>query len=552
MIALRASMPLSAMTPRRPLSPPLAAIAAVALGACTGGCEGTHRVASSDGGQADHGSNGGGAGAGGSGGGGGGSSFGPDDPKTCDLAAVSRSYVGCDFWPTPLWNPVDKHFDFAAVVANAGTEPADVMVTGPGGTSLSDTVPPKEVRKLYLPWVPELQPTAPMTSVQVKNGAFHLTSTRPITAYQFNPLEYAAKGGPAGKDWTGCLDPASPPPACLSHTNDASLLIPSTAMTGHYRITGYPADQDLAGYFGVTGIADGTEVTVTLSAGGDVVGGGGVPASAGGSTFKLTLDAGEVAEVVGGYASDLGGTLVTSDKPVQVIAGHLCAVMPPGFGDCDHLEETVMPIETLGTKYHVTVPTGPDAVPVAHVVRLFGNADGTALSYAPTAPAGAPDTLDAGQVADLGAVKEDFEVRGSKAFAVASFQVGSGYLYPGSYAMGMPNEGDPSQTTFAAVEQYRRAFVFLAPDDYDLSFADVTTQVDAMLELDGVPVSTAAVPIGDTGYGVFRLPLGGGSPGGGHVLSSSAPAGLQVIGYGMTTSYQFPGGLNLRRITTAP
>ena len=42
------------------------------------------------------------------------------DPKTCAQAAQAKTYIGCDFWPTPTFNPVYDNFDFAAVVANGG------------------------------------------------------------------------------------------------------------------------------------------------------------------------------------------------------------------------------------------------------------------------------------------------------------------------------------------------------------------------------------------------------------------------------------------------
>src|ERR1700722_15135621 len=55
--------------------------------------------------------------------------FGPpippsDDPTSCAEAAASKSYVGCDYWPTVLPNNVWSIFDYAVVVANAGTATA--------------------------------------------------------------------------------------------------------------------------------------------------------------------------------------------------------------------------------------------------------------------------------------------------------------------------------------------------------------------------------------------------------------------------------------------
>ena len=52
-------------------------------------------------------------------------------------------------------------------------------------------------------------------------------------------------------------------------------------------------------------------------------------------------------------------------------------------------------------------------------------------------------------------------------------------------------------------------------------------------------------------YVVVRAPLGGGV-GGAHVLTSDKPVGIQVVGYGAYTSYQYPGGLNLTLIAPPP
>src|SRR5678815_1730232 len=48
------------------------------------------------------------------------------DPADCNEAKNTRSYVGCDYWPTVNANNVWSIFDFAAVVANTGATAADV------------------------------------------------------------------------------------------------------------------------------------------------------------------------------------------------------------------------------------------------------------------------------------------------------------------------------------------------------------------------------------------------------------------------------------------
>src|SRR6187401_3333109 len=39
---------------------------------------------------------------------------------TCADVAITKSYLGCEFWPTVTLNPVWSVFDFATVVANTG------------------------------------------------------------------------------------------------------------------------------------------------------------------------------------------------------------------------------------------------------------------------------------------------------------------------------------------------------------------------------------------------------------------------------------------------
>ncbi|MFO0755987.1 MAG: IgGFc-binding protein [Byssovorax sp.] len=485
------------------------------------------------------------------------------DPKTCAEAAANRTYVGCDFWPTVVDNVVRKDFDYAVVVANAGDEPASVTVTRNGAMLASVDVAPTSLQTIYLPWVEELKATTSIlactptdvktATVDAKGGAYHLVATRPVTVYQFNAIEYAGKGGPPGKDWTECMKPCLPGVGCFSYTNDASLLLPSTALTGTFRITGESswADPDNSfeypPYIAVTGLSNGTSVTVKLSSTASVAGGSGIQGAGPGGTVTFALAQGEVVELVGGMGSDLSGSLVTASAPVQVIAGISCSYIPHDSPACDHLEESVLPAETLGKHYFVTRPTGPHGTPVGHVVRLYGNVDGTNLTYPGKNPGG-PSTIQAGEMVDLGIVNDDFEIVGDHELSVGTFMTGASLADPG-----IPldqQKGDPSQSQAVTVEQFRKKYVFLAPSDYDISFVDVVAPNGTTLTLDGQTVSAPPSDLG-SGYGVARVQLGPGN-GGAHVLLASAPVGIQVMGYGTYTSYQYPGGLNLTAISPPP
>ena len=307
----------------------------------------------------------------------------------------------------------------------------------------------------------------------------------------------------------------------------------------------------IGAYFVVTATQDDTRVDVQISRTGQVVAGDSIVAAGPGDVLTLNLGRGDVAQVVApiGRDYDLSGSLVVADKPVQVISGVPCINLPEGAGNCDHVQESVPPAETLGRQYVVATPSGPGGDVVDHIVRIYGNVDGTSLSYAPFQPDGCPDTIDAGQVVDCGIVSGDFEVSGDHEFGIATFMLGATVVDPETEVM--LRRGDPSQSVAVAVEQYRSSYVFLAPDDYDASYVDVIAPSGVDVILDGAPLQATFSAVGETGYGVARVLLGPGQAGA-HSLISSLPVGIQVMGYGAATSYQYPGGLNLSLISEPP
>jgi len=516
------------------------------------------------------------------------------DPTTCAEAASNKTYIGCDFYPTVTANNVWSIFDFTAVVANAGATTASVTVTGAGAPTQTVSVAPNSLTPIYLPWVSSLKGAdgdncgtlvAMTASVSAPGGAYHLVSSVPVTVYQFSALEYQGMGGPAGKDWSSCpgnqtCAQSGQPDGCFSFTNDASLLLPSTAMTGNYRIT---AEKDWSlipegATVTVTGTAANTSVTFYVAPKGHILAGGGIPDTAGGGMFTFKVNAGDVVELVSDGQSDLAGSLIKATAPVQVISGMPCAYQPylstqscgsdfdctsqscdttSGFclvPACDHLEQSVFPAETLGKHYFISQPTAPHSTSGSptlhgHIVRIIGNANGTTLTYpGGSAPPGAPLTLVAGEVVDMGVVTTDFEVKGNNEFAVVTFMLGASDIDPNSQS---PNQlGDPSQSNAVGVEQYRIKYVFLAPTDYTESYVDITMPIGTTVTLDGAAISATPKAI-SSGYGIARVPLAMVNNGA-HVLTASAGVGIQVIGYGQYTSYQYPGGLNLDVIAPPP
>lgn len=508
-----------------------------------------------------------------------------DNPTTCAQAAAKRTYIGCDFWPTVTYNPVYGEFDFAVVVANSGAEAATIDVSGPDGFSATESVPAGELKAITLPWVSGLKGPEfsrvntsdgrAKDSVRVDAGAYHLTSSLPVTAWQFSPLQYSKpKAGFSACATTFNTD------NCFSASNDASLLVPSTAMTGNYRVFGRSGIFGGAAGMAFTSASSGVAITATKAGthvtlefpkgcgagtfsgppGGCVAPGSGVMAADGGSKAEYDLDAGDVLELVGAFAAgdslthaDLSGTVINASQAVQVIAFNPIANIPDTATNADHLEETVLPAEVIGTKYVVAPPTSPSgSVKGGHVVRIYGNVDGTTLTYAPAAPAGAPSSIAAGEFVELGPLTDAFTVEGSQPFVVASFMVGGSLeAPPGDKCPDFPCRGDPSMSMMVTPQQFRSSYTFLAPVDYETNFADILLPDGATALLDGAALSGAPQAIGATGWSIVREPLAAGS-GGVHKLTADKNVGLQVMGFGHATSYYYPGGLNLELISKPP
>jgi hypothetical protein len=402
--------------------------------------------------------------------------------------------------------------------------------------------------------------------------------------YQFNALEYRGQGGASGKDWSSCpgnqvCSGGGKAEGCYSFSNDASLLLPSTAMSGNYRVAGHAGWS--AGHMGsvaaITATADNTKVTVKLSNSGQVLAGTNIAATNAGGSLTLMMNAGDVAQLFGDNqdGSDLTGSLVQADKPVQLITALPCLNVPDGAPACDHTEEANLPAETLGSDYVVAQPPAPDGNPVGHIVRIVGNFDGTKLTYSPSAPPGCPSTIEAGEVVDCGmplgnactppgsqtanapcgagsVVSTDFEVKSQDAahsFAIATYTLGATLVDPNTPQP--DQQGDPDQSMAVAVAQYRTKYVFLAPTDYATSYATIIAPTGATMTLDGANVTAAATTVSGSGFAVLRVNLDAGQNGA-HVLVASKPVGLEVTGYGSYTSYTYPGGLDLRYIAPPP
>ena len=453
----------------------------------------------------------------------------------CDPLVLGKSYMGCEYYPTVTSNhwlsprsaPGAAGFHFAVAISNTRSVAVNYTITR-GTTAIAiGSVAANSVQIVQLPWVEQLANAAAslVSTNAAGSGAYRLVTDRPVTVYQYNPLEYTNGG-------------------YFSYTNDASLLEPVNAWTGNYMVASYGHwvynGFSVPGLYAVTASQDGTSVTLGPSATGKIVQGGGGVSSTG--TGTITLNKGDVLQVMtraGGGSpdvSDLTGTTITASKPVQLIGGHDCTDVPYNITACDHIEEAIFPLETLSKTYIVTTPWIANNTLKNHIVRVIATASNTTLSYNP-AQAGFPTTIAAaGGYVDLPASQATYVITANNKILVAQYMQGQ------DAGGGI---GDPAMSLAVAVEQYRDNYLFHAPVSYSTNFVNITSPTGATVLLDGVAVPAASfTAIGATGYQAARVPLSN-LGNGNHSITSGSKVGISVYGYGSYTSYWYPGGLDL-------
>lgn len=471
----------------------------------------------------------------------------PTDP--CAPEVLGKSYVGCEYFATVTANAVDGVYDFAVTISNSSTTEASVTIEGGALTQArSIRVPANGVRVEQLPWVDALKPcSVPQTREQcfatlatevVRTGAYHIRSTVPVTVYQFNPLQYTGEGNIAEVNDN-------------SYSNDASLLLPVNVWTGDYLVASFEPLRGFDPFFGreffgqggliaITASQDDTEVSFTLKARSQ-----GTPSYERDIEHKIDLNKGDVFQL-NSKEGDLTGSRVKANKPIQVIGGHICAFVPNGEWACDHLEESMFPVETTGRKYVVTAPFLPGtgnnnrAVGREQVVRVIAAEDEATVTFSPAFRETATISR-AGDFIELPYHNRDYLIESNKKIIVIQYMVGQ-------QAAPAQSSGDPAMMQSVPTEQYRTSYLFHAPVNYETSWVNVTAPVGASITLDGQVVNPSNfLSIGDSGFGIYRLELNNNGDGN-HTIISDLPVGISVYGYGQFTSYWYPGGLDLEAI----
>jgi len=429
----------------------------------------------------------------------------------CASGNIGLSYIGCDYYPT-VTQQLDAYTngtDYAVAVANTTDVAAKVTITKGDQNLVEEMVPPGDVSVIKLPWT-ELAMGQGPTKI-VADGSYRLRSDQPVTVFQYNPL-------------------------AANVTNDASLMLPVNAWRGDYVVAAWPHWLSYPGFYSVTAAEDDTKVTVTARDGGvPTQGGAGVDSQGNG---VVTLNEGDVLQVVTAANGDLTGTIVNADKPIQVLGGHDCTQVPIGVTACDHLEESMYPIEALATEYIVVPPVQVpnDQLEKAQVVRVIAASDDTTLTFEPDQPVN-KTLAKAGDFVEIVSTTAKFKVSSDKKILVAQYMVGQSAGFGTS---------DPAMLVAVATEQYRTDYLFHAPTGWSANYVDIIAPDGSSVKVDDADVNSFAA-IGATGFSLAHVKLSN-NGNGNHTVSADEKVGISVYGVLNYGSYWYSGGLDLKLI----
>ncbi len=498
----------------------------------------------------------------------------------CALAAANRSYIGCEYWPVDLDNAVEvqgteifpgfgcptgmttvppimaavcsggatgisgvcdfgmscvdspgttcqtravcaldaQRSPFAVVVSNPQSTPVMVTLANGAGQSMQAMVAPRQVTSLF----PQMMgfPDQSLDFSGIESKAYKLTSSAPIVAYQFNPLNNVGV-----------------------FSNDASLLIPRHAYDTDYTgvtfptLTRRPLRNDYNGYLTVVASAAGpTSVTVTPTAG--VRAGTGTPALAAGAPQTFMLQQFQTLNLEAVAGGDLTGTAITCSQPCGVFGGHEATTVsdqPQSPCCADHLEDQIFPNSTWG-KVYVVARSQTRANPVPDLIRVVAQRPGTMVTFNPPLP-GCAAPLAAGGFCNVFA-SGDVEISATEPILVAH------YLLSNIRGAGEGDVGDPAMSFAVPTEQYRTSYTLLVPSQYDANFFSVVAPAAGTVMLDGVDVTNRLTPVAGGAFKAGRLSVTAGP----HTLDCPGKCGVEVYGWSEAVSYLFAGGLDLEQI----
>lgn len=448
----------------------------------------------------------------------------------CEVARATRSYLGCEYRASSVLNPTvvlrSDGFSFGVVLANAGELEASVQIARGGAAPILATVAAHDAVTISLPWIDELVANG-YGSQLVDDGSYRIVSSQPIAAYQYNPLEFR-------RDVNCRIDNIDTVDlSCFSFSNDASLLLPESALGTEYMIDTIAGQGGGLGAFATVIATSDTVVRILPHATIDASSDGRIPMMTPGQWHDVPVTAGAALQLVSA-SGDLSGTEIQAAASLLVIAGHGCANVPSTSRACDHLEEIVPPLHAWGTDVVAAMPRSVPGEP--SILRILSSADENSISVSTL---GSTFNLDRGEHFDI-VTTDDVHVVATRPILLSQYLVGALFFNraaPGSHG---PMVGDPAMGFVVPTAQYRHDYVFVAPPTYDRSTVSIVAHVNDTVSLDDQIVDAWQVmPAGD--YQIARIEVFPGA----HRIASGEGVGVTMYAVAPFTSYLLPAGLNV-------
>ncbi|MFT6422476.1 MAG: hypothetical protein ACJA2K_001201 [Thalassolituus sp.] len=303
-------------------------------------------------------------------------------------------------------------------------------------------------------------------------------------------------------------------------STDAFLALPVDVLGIEYLNISYQGLGSYPSQMLVTGVYDGTEVTITPTTA--------TTGRTAGTPFNLTLNAGD-SYLLQATSGDLTGTTVNASSPVSVMGAVKCVNVPVGYYACDHIVEMLPPVATWGQSF-VTIPLATRKK--GEVFRILASENNTQITVNGDPAA----TLQRGQHHEI-ILTAPSEITADAPVLLAQYSPGQafdGVISDPFMMLIPPSEQFLNSYNFATLPQsvgFRNSFVnVIAP----------TGALDSML-LDNTPVDeTLFQPVGQTGFSSAQIALEPGS----HNIRSLENFGIYVYGFGGYDSYGYPGGMS--------
>lgn len=517
--------------------------------------------------------------------------------RACDFNVKANSYIGCSFWATDLDNAFVPggsrgYYDAAGaqyaivvsnpsdkLVANIKIERPDIGEVKKDKNNLPLDLSPLKAGELRVFNLPDFN----INGTVQHPLAYQITSSVPITAYQFNPLENVNV-----------------------FSNDASLLLPGELMGKYYMVMSREQSFSvLRGFVTIVATRAGeTKVGITFGAttrktlkSDD----GKIPVFKSGDSAEFTMQQWETLNIeTDEVGSDLTGTVIVANKQIAVWAGSEAANAPntnhcdtstcsaadlakgekcgvceydakknnnqgnvtkcfkneqcSAFITCcaDHLEMQMFPVKIWGS--HYAAVKLKERGKEADYWRLLAAEDGTKITTSPQVknmegkPVYVP-VLNKGEWFEI-ETRDSFEViarfsDGKPApIMVGHFMASQDAPDPNSVGP-QPDDagtGDPAFLLAIPVEQWRTDYAFLTPNKYKQNFISIAAPKGAKVELDGSPVGADFWEPLSTKYLRTRIFVAEGV----HKVRSDQPVAVDVYGFDQYVSYGYPAGLDLK------